>query len=231
MEDKISYPIKGLEDSILSPVSDIGIDIAETGIDLLISNEILQSFPIIGSFVSVGKAAVSLRDVLYVKRICTFVQNIQNKPNSEDAIKEFQREVEANPKKMSKIMEITLDYLEKQSGYFKAKIEANFFLALFSDSERISLSIYELMLDYLNLVNVHDLKQLSDLNAKGTYHENDDVERIGLSRLDRTGLISYYDGQVMTLGLNSFIARISEAGKSFCKFGLKDLNLDMTEWE
>jgi hypothetical protein len=88
---------KSFDESLLNSVlPDTAIDIADSSIDTLLSNELLKQVPIVKTFIGFVQAGINIHDKLFLKKILSFLSNIE----------------EINPKKRRKMIS-SIDNSEK----------------------------------------------------------------------------------------------------------------------
>jgi hypothetical protein len=81
MEDNLSLPL--FESIADSPLSDLGVDLAEVALDSVFDDGLFKDIPIIGGVVSLIKVGSGIRDRLYLKKILVFL-NAMSDISSED---------------------------------------------------------------------------------------------------------------------------------------------------
>ena len=154
-----------------------------------------------------------------------FVQQIQKNKVGDRQLKEHIEKLNNNHKKLNQELEVILDYIDKQTGYIKAKILGNFYSAFLEHA--IDWDSFILLADIVNIISIIDIKVLLDLYHKRKYIEPDAFDPNCAKRLDRCSLIDYANGMmVRSTGETSepWMARINNIGDAFVDLGLKNIS-------
>ena len=61
-------------------LQNVSIDLAEVAIDQLIDDGVFKDIPILGTIYGVGKAALQIREILFLKKIIYFLTEIKDVP-------------------------------------------------------------------------------------------------------------------------------------------------------
>lgn len=121
------------DDSIRrSTLPDAVTDIAELGVDSLIDNELMKQIPVVKTFVGIIQAGVNIHDKLFLKKILSFLQDI-------DSIDAKEREriiasIDASKKYRIKVGEKLLYIIDSCDDYESAQLVAKLFKAVLTES-------------------------------------------------------------------------------------------------
>lgn len=121
---------KQFVNSLGTEVVSLGSDLSEIGVDALITSTpgILQSLPIAGAFVALGKAGLALRDYKFAKKILQFINEVNRGNLRNGCVIDLKASWEKNPKEMSKIIENVGVILDRQFSERQAQILAGVFV-------------------------------------------------------------------------------------------------------
>ncbi len=100
-------------------------DLSETGLDAVLKEGVLRDLPFIGSIVGLAKAGVSVRDVLFMKKIQAFLYQLKN-TNVEDRRKEIEK-IDNDPSYKTKVGEKLLHIIDKCDDAEKAGYSGRLF--------------------------------------------------------------------------------------------------------
>ena len=158
MIDKDLAPIQSFGETIYDSTLNIGMDFAEIGLDAFIEEGTIKDFPFFGTIYKVGKITTSIRDIIFAKKVLVFAQQVQQKSAGSNVLQEQKEKLKNSDKKLTKELEVILDYLERQTGYIKAKILGNFYFLFLS--EELSWSDFGLIAYIINNFSIYDLEML-----------------------------------------------------------------------
>lgn len=98
-----------------STLKDVGIDIAEIGIDSILDNQLLQQIPIVKTFIGFTQAGVNIQDRLFLKKILTFLQGVDDIPTKKR--EEMIKKIDTSKKYRMKVGEKLLYILDNCNDY------------------------------------------------------------------------------------------------------------------
>jgi len=78
MEETNKYSVSLTETLKESDLKDVGLDIAETILDSTMNDGLLKDIPILGTIVGVGKTASKVRDMLFLKKVIYFINEVKD---------------------------------------------------------------------------------------------------------------------------------------------------------
>ncbi len=107
---------------------DTSIDIAEISIDQLLDNEVVQQIPIVKTVAGIIQAGVNIQDRLFLKKILTFLQNIDDIPEKER--KKIIDKIDNSGKHRIKVGEKLLYIIDSCDDHIHAENVAKLFTAM-----------------------------------------------------------------------------------------------------
>jgi len=152
-EVKIS---KSLEDTLKnSDLLNVNTELAEVALDSFLDEGVLKDIPILGTIIGIGKAAASIRDKLFLKKLIYFL----NEVSSVDADKRNTEigKIQTDIKYQSEVGERLLFILDKCDDHEKSAIIAKFFVAFLKQE-----IIYDEYLHASAIINQIYIKDLYD---------------------------------------------------------------------
>jgi hypothetical protein len=192
--------------------AELGVNVSESILDSLVGNELLKSFPVTRTAVSLAEAGCSLRDGLFIAKIKGFLEVVEPVEP-----KEFKRIAErlATEKGRKKVGETLVFVLESADSLDKAKLLGKIFKG-FIDSKITKK-------DLLRLWHCVDKVFLEDLNELKAFDTPTiGKETIGFSLLNAGLVVSAgIDGGTFmdkTSYEGGTIFRLSETGKQLLNF-------------
>ena len=124
-------PVEEAETVIFDSAIDLGMDISETCIDMLLDESLVKDIPVLGTFYKAGKIGYSIGRITYIKKLLVFAQEMQRNDVDGVTLKKHKELLQANPKKYYKELEFIIQYLNRQVGYEKSILNARaYFLYL-----------------------------------------------------------------------------------------------------
>ena len=224
-------PIQNFKETIYDNVLNVGTDIAEISIDALMEDGIVKDIPVIGTIYKIGKTVTAVKDIVSTKRTLVFAQQVQHQNIGKDVLQKHKEKLIDDPKKFNKELEVILDYLEKQTGYLKAKILGKFYYLYLSN--RCKWSDFGLLADITSSVSIYDFDMLEDLYQKKEYTtKSHSFDHATAKRLDRCSLIDYFNGMPILSSEGpdkQVLAQINNIGRIFYEQGLKGENFKVEE--
>ena len=153
--------------SISSPLTELGQDYIEIGLDSIIKDEVVASIPIVKTMVKFGSAVVAVRDLLFTRKVCGFLFEL--KVTTQQERTKFVQKL-GDDTKRAKAGAIFLDLLEKADGEEKAAIIGALVRAAIQGkiSTRDAFHI-SFMVNQSHVLDLNFLKRLSKLDAKSAW--------------------------------------------------------------
>ena len=162
---------KALIDTLKSPeLNDLTVNLGEVALDQIMSEGILKDLPIFGSLQKLYKMGLSIRDALFLKKLCNFLFSMSAVSN-EDRIRLLEK-MKSDAKSKYEVGEKILMLLERADDFLKPIIIAETFKAYMRDKinydqlQRISYGI-----DHLYIRDLKDFKK-SYINASSILEES-----------------------------------------------------------
>jgi hypothetical protein len=125
MKEEEKSIIKPLENELLNPSLDLGIDYAEMGLDAILDNDVLKEIPIVKSAVGLMKIGISLKERHDLKKILVFLSEFQKCNIEENQLKEFKENFSTDTSYRSKVIETITLVNERFLDIRKSKVLAN----------------------------------------------------------------------------------------------------------
>jgi hypothetical protein len=111
-----------------SMLPDSALDLAETGLDELLTNEALKHVPIVKTFIGITQVGVNIHDKLFLKKIISFLENIDDiEPNKRDAMI---KKIDASKKYRLKVGEKLLYFIDVCEDYESSERLSELFKAV-----------------------------------------------------------------------------------------------------
>ena len=213
---------ESMSQSILNPAIDVGVDYAEIAIDQIINDGLLRDLPIVKSFVQAGKTVIAIRDLFCLKKTIRFIIEMNNGSLNPDKLEEHRLFLETHPDKLKREMESVLIYLDRENEAVKASILARFYKLYIDESIRFDWEDFKIFSEILESFSIYDLETLQIVYQQRAIESNQKVNILSLSRLYSLGLVEYYGGIPAKVdGIPNIIAKISDVGKFFYKYGFE----------
>ena len=210
-------PVEEAETVIFDSAIDLGMDISETCIDMLLDESLVKDIPVLGTFYKAGKIGYSIGRITYIKKLLVFAQEMQRNDVDGVTLKKHKELLQANPKKYYKELEFIIQYLNRQVGYEKSILNARaYFLYL---NEEIDYDDLILLWETIDQFFVSDKQVLIEIYNKRAIGEKSPYNPVAYKRLANCGLIDFFNGMAVQdpAGKKSIIARIGNLGVFFCE--------------
>lgn len=124
-----------VEDSLIRSIAspnalDAAAEIAELGLDAVLSEGLLRDLPVVGSIVSIARAGVDIRTRLLVRKLSRFVSNLGDVPIEER--RKFAEELDQDSDHRERVGEHLITVLDRLDSARKAELLAKAFGAYVS---------------------------------------------------------------------------------------------------
>lgn len=113
-------------------LQNVSIDLAEVAIDQLIDDGVFKDIPILGTIYGVGKAALQIREILFLKKIIYFLTEIKDVPPYKR--EQMVETINTSEKFRTKVGEKLLFIIDRCEDYEKAQIIAKLFKAFINET-------------------------------------------------------------------------------------------------
>lgn len=161
---KLKEYSNSLENTLINTnLQKISVDLTEFTLDQLVDEGVLEGIPIIRSIYQVGKTAIRIRDMLFLKKIIYFLAEIKEVPKEKR--KQMVDVINSSEKYRTKVGEKLLFIIDRCEDHEKAAIIAKLFKAFIN--EKIDYN------DFLRLANIIDRIMIEDLD----WFLNNEIER------------------------------------------------------
>jgi hypothetical protein len=135
---------------------ELATDLGEVALDTQIAEGIVQEIPILGSFVKLARAAASVPDKIFARKVDRFLTAFE--PCTDEQVQGFRERLEANPGESQKAGEAALHSINAADDDEKAKIVGILFRHYLSAA--VALDELRQMLSAINRAFVEDLRDL-----------------------------------------------------------------------
>lgn len=209
------------KDDLAEYKGDLHIGVGET---LLCYEGILKEIPLVSTALGVGKAALSIRDKIFVRNTVVFLKKIKENAIDEEHIQKHLESFEKNPHKREKELEIVIGYCDQYNDRVKSKLLANIYTCFIK--EEIDWGDFKACTEVLEDIKITDIPTLQEIYDKEEYVEGDNYYPMSLKRLNGVGLVQYFDEMVvMKPGENKkkIKAAISPSGKAFVEIAMRGI--------
>jgi hypothetical protein len=166
-----------LLDSVGSPAAEVAAEYAELALDELLDNPALEQIPVFGTLLKVKKAADSIRDALFAKKVLRFLHGAAD---TAEACAKFVLK-HSDPKERRRVGETLLLLLDKADDMVKADMIGRLFARFLL--EEINESLLMEAARRLSAIEIEDLRRLR-VAAKIT-----DLDESEQWRLSTAGLV------------------------------------------
>lgn len=159
-------------------------DIAEVGLDTILSDGLLKDIPVLGTAVRLATIVLGVRDALFLRKVATFIKEVETGAEEDQARKDFKSALSENSSEAKRTGETLLLILDRCNDFEKPTILAKVFLAFLS--KKITFQEFRRLAAAIDAAFVEDLRNLvaygdrmNDLSA---------LLPSGLSTISQTGV-------------------------------------------
>jgi hypothetical protein len=158
-------------------LQNVSIDLAEVAIDQLINDGVFKDIPILGTIYGVGKAALQIREILFLKKIIYFLTEIKDVPPYKR--EQMVETINTSEKFRTKVGEKLLFIIDRCEDYEKAQIIAKLFKAFIN--ETIDYNDFLRSSSIVDRIMIEDLYWFVNHEVEGEmFYELDDLISTGL---------------------------------------------------
>ena len=175
---KLNEYSNSLEETLKNAdLQNVGIGLAEVAVDQVIDNGVLKEIPILGSIYGFGKAALKIREILFLKKMIYFLSEIKDIPPYKR--KQMVEKINTSEKFRAKVGEKLLFIIDRCDDHEKSKIIAKLFKAFIN--ETIDYNDFLRSSSIIDRIMVEDLYWFLDQDIEGLMlNELDDIISTGL---------------------------------------------------
>ena len=152
-----------------SEITGLSSSILELALDSLIENEFVKSIPILGSIVQTGKATLAIRDRLFMRKVCRFLFELQDIPQTKR--KKFVSSLEDKGERR-RAGETLLSILEQSDRVEKAALIGKFYRAAINEEIKV-----EEVTHLSFIINQTFLEDLNKLKSWFEYFAAPEIKR------------------------------------------------------
>lgn len=162
--------IENLEKNFFdAPLSDLAIDYLDIGLDMITNSEIMESIPVVKTFVLLHKEVMSIKERFFAKKLLIFAHEINSGQVLEEEIKKRKTALENGEKWIKKEIEEIAIFLDRLDFAYKAKMLATLYIGFIN--KKISSNKYVNILQIIDKWQKYDndlLEKIYMENKKGT---------------------------------------------------------------
>lgn len=215
---------KELKNQLIEPMIDHltgnGIDLAqnyaEIALDSFLKPSLLKDVPLVGSAMKLGQSVLTVKNLITARNYYIFISELRKDKKTDEELQEHLHELEKDPKKLQKEIEMLLVYIERYKEEEKVQYMVNVYRAYFDRSlAGINWDTTVVFFELLDRILPQDIRDLERVFTEGASSEvfNDHA---GLLRLSALGLLQYFDGKEEKWGHNKKgLVKITSQGKCF----------------
>lgn len=173
------------QDSLFTGLSNTIPDIAELGIDSILSEGTLKDIPVVNALLGVKNTAQSLHDRNLLRQTLAFINEFNNGNINEEKKQKYKKKIEDNPKKAEAELGRVLIILNQTIELDKSKILASIFRAYVN--EKID---WKTFCEFSEITRMFFIDDIYDLDT--IYHQESNYLAFlshGANRLVALGLV------------------------------------------
>ncbi|HCG5954451.1 TPA: hypothetical protein NJ081_002906 [Vibrio parahaemolyticus] len=174
-----------LEESLVSTMAQkIGgtsTELAEIAIDSVLEDGVLKDIPVVGAVVSLFKTGVAVRERQYVKKLITFLSELDK--TDEEARLKFIAEEMLEPEQRERFGETILSLIDKADDTRKFELYARAFERLFMNTCRYD--------DAIRMCQMIERTFYSDLQSILTFEDGCSEDQLTAGELYKVGFLSF----------------------------------------
>lgn len=155
---------------LISPLSDVGIDYAEIGLDALANNEVIKELPVVKTIASVAKIGLSIKEWSFAKKFLTFLSRYHSGALTEEEKCKFLEKYNQDSSYREKIVTLLVTANDRYFDAKKSEICGNLFVAHVKGL--INFDDFKILCGCLDNFSPFASIMLDDLeNEKDSYHK------------------------------------------------------------
>jgi len=128
-ESQQSAVEKEFESTLWDNSFDLGIEVADNGLEAIVESDLTKEIPVVKSLVAFYRIYSSYQARKNVKKVLTFLQEFRRGASGTNDIETFKRKFQEDQQQRGIVVETILDLLEKLVAEQQSKILANLFLS------------------------------------------------------------------------------------------------------
>lgn len=188
--------IEGIEKNFFDePLTDLAIDYLDIGLDMITNSDIVEAIPVVKTFVSLHKGAMSIKERFFAKKLLVFAYEVNSGQVSEKEIQKRKTAIKNDEKWIKREIEEITVFLDRFDFAYKAKILAKLYVGFIN--KKISSD------KYLNMLSIVD---------KWQKYDNALLERIYMEKKNGTLNISYGERDYVIMIDNASKQRLESLG-------------------
>ncbi len=178
-----------VSDSLQHKSLELATELAEVGIDQLLSDGLLKEFPVLGTAVRLASLGLGVRDALFIRKVARFLRELAlNGTHHEQPVQSGETFAMCTPEQAKRVGEAIALILDRMNDVDKPVILAQVFKAFARG--KISFEQFRRLANSVDIAFVDDLRALARMNGGRTSDSSAYLESLqssGLTALSQTG--------------------------------------------
>ncbi len=121
--------VSAFNDSLTSEIILTATDLGEVALDSFLESGIIKDIPLLSTVVSLFKIGHSVGDAFYIKKLATFINEINRNVIEAEKLEKYKKLIHENPKKFKKDIEFILVLINRFIDSEKSKYLAKLYVA------------------------------------------------------------------------------------------------------
>jgi len=147
-----------MKNELVASSAELVADIAEVGLDTILSDGLLKDIPALGTAVRLAAVVLGVRDALFLKKVAIFIKEVELGVEEDQARKDFKSALSENSSEAKRTGETLLLILDRFNDFEKPTILAKVFLAFLS--KQITFQEFRRLASAIDTAFVGDLRDL-----------------------------------------------------------------------
>ncbi len=211
--------IPKFQDSLFAGISSIIPDIAELGIDSILSEGLLKDIPVVSILLGMKNTAQALHDRNLLRQTLVFISEFNSGNINEKKKQKYKQKIEDDPKKAEAELGRVLIILNRNIDIEKSRILSKLFICYvnegmswedFCDLSEITDRLFLRDIKWLKKVHEHDTKGDDYMVSSSAYAVN---RLVALGLISASRVAAFYK---KNYNMDSII-HLTKAGKMFCE--------------
>ena len=212
--------VPAFKNSLFEKLDDIGMEIAEVGIDSILDEGLLKEIPIVSTFRGIIKIGYNLHDRHLLKQSLAFIQSFNNKTISEEKLSKYKEKISSDPKKAEEELERVLLVLSSLIEGKSSSLLGIIFAAYIEG--KIDWEKFCELAEVVRRLFICDLHIIYDIND-GIITDTTQCPNYQADRLISLGLLNSSLKTMMHSSTSHYI-QLSELGNLFCELTKETTN-------
>lgn len=129
-DENVHYDlVSAFNDSLTSEIILTATDLGEVALDSFLESGIIKDIPLLSTVVSLFKIGHSVGDAFYIKKLATFINEINRNAIVAEKLEKYKKSIHENPKKFKRDIEFILVLINRFIDSEKSKYLAKLYVA------------------------------------------------------------------------------------------------------